>query len=91
MAALSKKWSEKLHISSDKHKKQSSGGVLSKDVPKNFAKFTDKYLCWSIFFNKVSVNLKLSEEATGDALQRKLFLKRHTGVSEPAVQRSSTK
>ena len=26
----------------DKHKKQSSGGVLSKDVLKNFAKFTEK-------------------------------------------------
>ena len=27
---------------SDKHKRQSSGGVLSKDVLKNFAKFTEK-------------------------------------------------
>ena len=32
----------------DKHKKQSSGGVLSKDVLENFAKFTDKYLCPSL-------------------------------------------
>ena len=38
----------------DKHKKQSSGGVLSKDVLKNFAKFTDKRLCRSLFFNKVA-------------------------------------
>ena len=27
---------------SDKHKEQSSGGVLSKDVLKNFVKFTEK-------------------------------------------------
>ena len=26
----------------------------SKDVPKNFAKFTEKHLCWSLFFNEVS-------------------------------------
>ena len=36
----------------DKHKTQSSGGVLTKDVLKNFAKFTDKHLCPSLFFNK---------------------------------------
>ena len=34
---------------SDKHKRQSSGGVLSKDVLKNFAKFTEKSLCWNHF------------------------------------------
>ena len=38
----------------DKHKKQSSGGVLSKRVLKNFAKFTDKHLCRSLLFNKVA-------------------------------------
>ena len=37
----------------DKHKKQSSGDVLSKDVLKNFTKFTEKYL-WRSLFNKVS-------------------------------------
>ena len=37
----------------DNHKKQSSEGVLSKDVV-NFEKFTEKYLCWSLFFNKVA-------------------------------------
>ena len=37
--------------STDKHKKQWSGGVLSKDVHKNFA---DKHLCPSLFFNKVA-------------------------------------
>ena len=35
-------------------------------------------------------NLKLSETVTGDVLQNKMFLQRHTGVSEPALQRSST-
>ena len=38
----------------DKHKKQSSGGVLSKNVLENFAKFTGKYLCRSLSFNKVA-------------------------------------
>ena len=38
----------------DKHKKQSSAGVLSKDVFKNFAKFTEKHICRSLFFNKVA-------------------------------------
>ena len=28
-----------------KHKKQSSGGALSKDNLKSFAKFTEKHLC----------------------------------------------
>ena len=35
-------------------------------------------------------NLKLSEAATGNVLLRKVFLKRRTGVSEPAVHTSST-
>ena len=34
--------------------------------------------------------VKLSEAATGDVLYKKVFWKRRTGVSEPAVQRSST-
>ena len=38
----------------EKHKKQSSGGVLSKDVLKYLAKFTEKHLCWSLFFNRVA-------------------------------------
>ena len=47
-------------------KKRPSGGVLSKDVLKNFAKFTDKHLCRSLF-NKVQAgNLKLPEGAYGD-------------------------
>ena len=67
----------------DKHKKQSSGGVLSKDVLKDYTKFTEKGLCI----------LKMSED--GDVHWRcsvkKVFLKRNGGVSEPAFQRSSTK
>ena len=38
----------------DKLKKQSSRGALSKDVLKNFAKFTEKHLCRNLFFNKVA-------------------------------------
>ena len=38
----------------DKHKKLSSGGVLSKDVLKSFAKFREKNLCQGLFFNKVA-------------------------------------
>ena len=38
----------------DKHKKQSSGGVLSKDVLETFAKFTGTGLCRSVFLNKVA-------------------------------------
>ena len=37
----------------DKHEKQPRG-VLSKDVLKNFEKFTEKRLCWSLFLNKVA-------------------------------------
>ena len=38
----------------DKHKNQSSTGVLTKEVLKSFAKFVDKRLCWSFVFNKVA-------------------------------------
>ena len=37
------------HTTTDKHKKHSSGGVLTKDVLKNFAKLTDKHLSLSLF------------------------------------------
>ena len=51
----------------NKLKKQSLGGVLSKDVLKNFVKFIEKHHCRIFFFNKVAnLNLKLSELATGD-------------------------
>ena len=39
---------------SDEHKEQSSRGVLSKNVLKNFVKFTEKNLCRSLLFNKVA-------------------------------------
>ena len=69
------------------NKKQSSGGDLSKDALKNFAKFTEVF-----FLIKLQAgNLKLSQAATGNVLQKKVFLKRCTGVSEPAVNRSSKK
>ena len=38
----------------EKHKKQSSGSVLSKIVLKNSAKFTQKHLCRRLFFNNVA-------------------------------------
>ena len=34
--------------------KQSPEGVLKKGVLRNFAKFTGKHLCQSLFFNKVA-------------------------------------
>ena len=34
--------------------KQSSGGFYKKDILKNFAKFTGKHLCLSLFFRKVA-------------------------------------
>ena len=37
---------------SDKHKEQSSGGVLSKDVLKNFVKFTEKNIFAGVSFLK---------------------------------------
>ena len=37
----------------DKLKKQSSGGALSKDIVKKFAKFTEKHFCWNFFLIKL--------------------------------------
>ena len=52
----------------EKLKKQSSGGVLSKDVHKNFAKFTEQHLCRNLLkLSRAVTNLKLSEAATGDS------------------------
>ena len=50
----------------DALKKTSSGGVLSKDVFKNFAIFTEKYLCGYLIFKMQTGNLKLPETVTGD-------------------------
>ena len=38
----------------NKQKKQSTGGVLTKDVLINFAKFRDKHLFSSLFLNKAA-------------------------------------
>ena len=50
----------------DALKKTSSGGVLSKDVFKSFAKSKEKYLCDNLFFKFQTGNLTLSETITGD-------------------------
>ena len=53
----------------DKYKKQSSGGILSKDVFNNFVKFTDKQLARFSFLIKLQTgNLNLSENVTEDVL-----------------------
>ena len=38
----------------DKLKKQSYGGVPSKDGLKNFAKFRENHICWNLFFSKAA-------------------------------------
>ena len=54
--------------SSDKHKEQSSGGVLSKDALKIFVKFTEKSIIAGVtFLTKLQAgNLKPAEAAAGD-------------------------
>ena len=56
----------------DKHKKKSHGGVLSKDDLKGFAKYTGKHICRSVFFiiKLQAGNLELSEATTGDVLKK---------------------
>ena len=44
---------------------KSSKGVLSKVVPKIFAKFTEKHLRGNLFFKLQAGNLSLPETATG--------------------------
>ena len=57
-------------------KKQSFGDVLSKDVLKNFATFTEKHLCGNFFFIKIALgSLKLSETATGNVHENNVFFK----------------
>ena len=76
----------------DKHKKQSSGGVLSRDILKNFAKFTDKHFYPSLFFNKVAGWNPETVRSSHWRCSVKLgVFKKATGVSEIAVHRSSTK
>ena len=58
----------------DKLKKQSSGGVLSKYVLKNFANSQKNIFARISFLIKLQAgNLKLSEAATGDVLQIRCF------------------
>ena len=40
------------------HPKAATGGVLKKTVLKNFALFTGKHLCWSIFLIRPATLLK---------------------------------
>ena len=60
-----------------KYKTQSSGGALSKDNQKIFAKFTEKHLCQSLFFNNVASwktkNVRNSHQRYS---VKKVFLKR---------------
>ena len=55
---------------SEKHKEQSFGGVLSKDVHKNFVKYTEKNIFAGVsFLTKLQVGkLKPAEAAAGDSL-----------------------
>ena len=55
---------------SDKHKEQSSGGILSKDALKMFVKFTEKNIFAGVtFLTKLQAgNLKPAEAAAGDSL-----------------------
>ena len=46
--------SEKLLKFYRKIQEQSFGGILSKYILKNFAKFTEKHICRCLFFNKVA-------------------------------------
>ena len=76
-----------------KHRKHSSGGVLSEVVLKSFAKFTGKRLYRNLFFSNVAgwkpKNLRISHWRC--SVKEVVFWKRRAGVSEPAVHRSSKK
>ena len=58
--------------SSDKHKEQWSGGVLSKDVLKNFVKFAENniFAGVSLLTKLQAGNLNLAEAAAGDVLKQ---------------------
>ena len=75
----------------EKHYKQSSRGVLSKDVVKNFGKFAEKRICWSLLFSKVAGwKPETVRSSHWRCSVKKMTLKRRTDVPEPAVHRSST-
>ena len=73
----------------DKHQKQSSRCVLSKDDLKNSAKFTEKHLCRRLFFNKdAGWKPKNVRSSHWRCSVKQGALKKAAGVSEPAVHRS---
>ena len=47
-------WKTHQNLQKKKHKKQSSGGALTKDFLTNFAKFTEKYIFGILFSNKIA-------------------------------------
>ena len=63
----------------DKHKRQSSEGALSRDVPKNLPKFTEKHLCWSLFLIKLEFYRQSSEGALSKNVPKNLpkFTEKH--------------
>ena len=73
--ALWKRCSENFSRFTDKHKKQSSGGVMLNfvNISGKFCKFTEKHLCCCLLKLQAG-SLKLSEAATGDVLQKMMFL-----------------
>ena len=76
----------------DKQKKQSTRGVLTKDILKNVAKFTEKHLCPSLFFNKVAgLKPETVRSSHWRCSVKKVFLRRRTGASEPAFHGSFPK
>ena len=75
----------------DKHKKESSRGVLSKDILKHFAKLTDKHLCLSLFFNKVAGWTPETVRSSYWRCSVKKGVVKKVHRSEATVHRSSTK
>ena len=53
---------------------------VKKSVLRNFAKFTGKHLCQSLFFNKVAVPVNLAK------FLRTLFLQKTSGRLLPTVE-----
>ena len=60
-------------------------GLYKREDLKNFAKFTDKHLCPSLFINKaVGWKPEAVRSSHWRCSVKKVFLKRRTRVSEPA-------
>ena len=74
----------------DKNKKQSSGGVQSKDVLKNLAEFTEKHFCWSLYFNKiVSWKPEFARSSHWRCSVKKIVLKDFANLQENTCARVS--